>query len=142
MNSDLVLIFLFFLIALLFYLAIKYFKILFFYLWVFLWIFIGVFWKIFLDNSDFKLWFLKTWLNSFSSFFVDSKIVNFFIENLKLLFLLLLFLLFHKLFYYLWKILIYFIIWFFTTFWNWLLKRKKDKNYNNIQNHENNNIEH
>lgn len=127
MNSDYVFIFLTLLIILLFYLAIKYFKVLFFYLWVLLWVLLWTYWKIFLEDKEFNLWFLKTFIWNIEKFFSDSKIVNFLWENLSLLFILFIIALFHRFFYYLSLILLHFLKWLSSSILTWLSNRKDRK---------------
>jgi len=138
MNSDYIFIFLIFLIILLFYLAIKYFKYLLFYLGIFSWILIWTFGKIFLEDKNYNLWFLNTLFNNISNFFSDSMIVNFLSENAWYLFLLFLILIFHRFFYYLLLIILYFLKWFITSILAWIWNKKERKKV--LDNAEENNI--
>ena len=135
MNPDYVLIFLMLLIILLFYLAIKYFKVLFFYLWVLLGILLGVYWRIFLEDTNLNLGFLNRFISNLWEFFKDSKILHFLSENSVWLFFIFLILLFHKFFYYLLLIILYFLKWLTTSILNWISSRKdrkKESKENNL----------
>ena len=135
MNSDYVFIFLIFLIILLFYLAIKYFKYLLFYLGIFTWILIWTFGKIFLEDKNYNLWFLNNFFKNISDFFSDSKIVEFLWKNAWYLFLLFLILVFHRFFYYLLLILLHFLKWFITSILVWITNKREKKIWeNNLEN--------
>lgn len=70
-----------------------------------------------------------SFINYVSNIFIDSRIFDFFFENITLFFIFTTFLLFWKFFYYIWKIFLYFLIWASKSFTNWLLKtRKKQEN--------------
>ncbi len=128
MNPDYIFILLIFLTILLFYLAIRYFKFLFFYLWILVWVLLWIFWKIFFEDNKFNLAFLNVLLKNISDFFSKSKIVNLLAENSGWLFSIFFILLFHRFFYYLFLILLYFIKWFTTSILNWIWNRKKKRN--------------
>jgi len=128
MNSDYIFVFLIILIILLFFLAIRYFKYLLFYLWVFTWLLLSVYWSIFLEDKHYNLWFLKILFNNVNEFFKNSKIVQFLIDNLWYLFFLFIILLFHRFFYYLLLILLYFLKWLSVNTLNWISNRKDKKN--------------
>ncbi|MDD3645991.1 MAG: hypothetical protein PHH06_01130 [Candidatus Gracilibacteria bacterium] len=70
-----------------------------------------------------------SFINYVSNIFIDSRIFDFFFENITLFFIFTTFLLFGKFFYYIGKIFLYFLIWASKSFTNWLLKtRKKQEN--------------
>jgi hypothetical protein len=125
MNPDYVLIFLFFLLILLFYLAIKYFKILFFYLWVLLWIILWVYGHIFIETNDYNLAFLKKFFGNINNFFKESYIIQFLWNHIGLFLFLIIIALFHKFFYYLLLIFLYFIKWFVTSIIEWITNKKE-----------------
>lgn len=60
-----------------------------------------------------------------SNVFIDSRIFDFFYDNVVLFFVLITFLLFGKFFYYIWKVLLYFFIWLSKSLTQWFLKTKK-----------------
>ena len=127
MNPDYIFIFLIFLLILLFYIAIKYFKYLLFYLWVFVGFLVSVYWNIFLEKKDYNLWFLKVLFNNINNFFSHSKIVEFLVNNLWIVFFIFIVLLFHRFFYYLVLILLYFLKWFSISLINWINSKKSIK---------------
>ena len=67
--------------------------------------------------------------NIISNVFIDSKIFDFFSNNLTLFFVLVFFLIFWKLFYLTGKILWYFIIWFSKNFYTRFLNKREEKKY-------------
>ena len=130
--ADYIFIFLVLLTILLFYLAIRYFKFLFFYLWVTLWILLWTYWKVFLEDKNFNLWLLNYFLDNIKHFFSDSIIVWFLWDNLVYLFIIFIIALFHRFFYYLSIILLYFVKWFSTGILTWVSNRKERKATANI----------
>jgi len=136
MNPDYIFIFLVFLIILLFYLAIKYFKVLLFYLGFFLGIFLSIFWESIFEKSGFTFTFIDYLKNSLSNFFENSYIVNFFNNHIKLVFFLILAILFYKITYYTILIILHFIKWLSVSLLTWISNKREAKR--NINNEEKN----
>ncbi len=126
MNSDYIFIFIILLIILLFFLAIRYFKYLFFYLGIFTWITISIFWTIIINNKNSNLDFINILLKNIYNFFSDSKIINFLWENSEFLFIVFLFLILYKFIYYIILIKLHFLKWIFKGILSWLANKKEE----------------